>query len=169
MSDTTITTETATEFPPLTFTVAPGSQVERHPEVAWELAHAEDKARTAAITIADLTAQIQANATEQITDGADPRLIDFWEKAGRIADYADFCEEYDRLAEAMNGPGREREYEVQLEVTVTLQVTRTVNAQDSETAECYARDDLDGDTLRDALSYNSIDEWEVTQTRSERA
>ena len=169
MSDTTTTTETATGFAPLVFTVAPGSQVERHPDVAWELAHAEDKARAAEARIADLATQLDAARTEQITNGADPRLVAFWEKAGRIADYADFCEEYDRMAEAMDGPRRQREYEVSMTLSVTVQITRTVTAEDSEEAESYASDDLDTDAIKDALTYNGIDDWEVRSVNADRA
>lgn len=169
MSDTTITTDTATEFAPLTFTVTPGSQVERHPDVAWELAHAEDNARDAQARIADLATQLEAARTEQITNGDDPRLVAFWEKAGRIADYADFCDEYDRMAEAMDGPRRQREYEVSMTLRVTVQITRTVTAEDSEQAESYASDDLDTDAIKDSLAYSGIDDWEVRSVSADRA
>lgn len=169
MSDTTITTETATGFTPLMFTVAPGSQVERHPDVAWELAHAEDKARAAEARIAELTKQLDAARGEQITTGADPRLVNFWEKAGRIADYADFCDEYDRMAEAMDGPRRQREYEVSMTLSVTVQITRTVTAEDSDDAESYAADDLDTEAIKEAITYNGIEDWEVRTTDAERA
>ena len=169
MSDTTTTTETATEFAPLMFTVAPGSQVERHPNVAWELAHAEAKARAAEARIAELTTELDTARSAQITDGSDPRLGAFWEKAGRIADYADFCEEYDRMAEAMDGPRRQREYDVTLTLSVTVQITRTVTAEDSEDAESYASDDLDNETIIAALEGSGIDDWEVRSANAERA
>src|SRR5690606_38548776 len=51
------------------------------------------------VTLATNRAQeIDRLQNEQI-DGDDPRLSSFWEKAQRIADYADYCEVFDRMAE----------------------------------------------------------------------
>ncbi|MCZ4068981.1 hypothetical protein O1W71_14980 [Microbacterium sp. H37-C3] len=84
---------------------------------------------------------IEALRTEQITDGGDYRLTEFWERAGRIADHASFCEEYDRMAEAMNGPRRERDFDVTLRITVEWTTGR--RAVDGETAGGDALDDFD--------------------------
>jgi hypothetical protein len=54
-----------------------------------------------------------------ITDGADSRLIPFWEQAGENATEAGFCPEYDRMAEMMNGVRRTKTYRVRVARTVT--------------------------------------------------
>jgi len=84
---------------------------------------------------------IEQLRTEQITDGGDYRLTEFWERAGRIADHANFCEEYDRMAEAMNGPRRERDYDVTLRITVEWTTPR--RAIDGDTAGDFALSDFD--------------------------
>lgn len=84
---------------------------------------------------------IEQLRTEQITDGSDYRLQEFWERAGRIADHANFCEEYDRMAEAMNGPRRDRDFDATLRITVEWTTSR--RAVDGDTAGDLALDDFD--------------------------
>jgi hypothetical protein len=55
--------------------------------------------------------------------GDDPRLTDFWELAQQRADQANFCEQYDILAEALGGPSREKEYTVHHAITVSVTVS----------------------------------------------
>lgn len=104
---------------PLTFPGTP-PVTDRRGAFAGELARAHSELELARAQVAEREREIERLRTAQITDGSDPRLIDFWEKAGRIADHADFCQEYDRLAEAMNGTPRCRDWEVEAEVTVTV-------------------------------------------------
>lgn len=104
---------------PLTFPGTP-PVTDRRGAFAGELARAHSELEQARAQVAEREREIERLRTAQITDGSDPRLIDFWEKAGRIADHADFCQEYDRLAEAMNGTPRCRDWEVEAEVTVTV-------------------------------------------------
>lgn len=101
-------------------------------------------------------------ANGQIIDGSDPRLEMFWERAGRIADNADFCEEYDRMADAMNGPRRLREFEVTAQIEVTINVTRTIEARNAN----EARDEVTGgyfesSDLIDHISSDGVDSWEL--------
>lgn len=131
------------------------------------LARAEAAEQIAQKRVAELEAEIQRLRTEQITDGEDPRLARFWDKAGRIADHADFCEEYDRMAEAMNGPRRAREYNVDLTVTLTVTLSRTVEAVSEEDAEEIASDGLSRSDLEGADV--SIDDWELDSASAERA
>lgn len=139
------------------------------PAMIGVLARAEAAEQAALARVAQLEAELTRLRTEQITDGADPRLIDFWEKAGRIADHADFCQEYDRLAEAMNGTPREREWDVTLDITVSLQVTRTVTARDADDAIDYARDGLDRDEVIEAVRMNGWDDISFDNSEAERS
>lgn len=166
MTDTTITPTTAlattgTEFPVMEFP-AP------RPAMVGLLARAEAAEQAALARVAELEAQLAAERTTQITDGADARLVDFWEKAGRIADHADFCNEYDRLAEAMNGTPRERDWYVSLEVQLTVRVSRTVSSTTEDGAIDYFRDDLDKEAIIDALRDEGWEDFEVTDSSAER-
>jgi hypothetical protein len=121
---------------------------------AWELALAEDRLREHDARIVALTNALHSAETEQITDGADPRLTTFWDRAGRIADHADYCEEYDRMAEALNGPRRSREYEVTLEVSVNVRIYLTTSGEGNEDAIDHARDQLDANLIIEAIQTN---------------
>lgn len=159
MSDTTNTIATtaapAPVYGPLQFNVTP-APLDPTFDALRELTRAQDRAREAEAATARLMAEVDRLRSEQITDGADERLERFWERAGRIADYAGFCSEYDRMAEELNGPGRTREFEVSYDVTVTVPVTITVNARDEDAADDNARDEIDEDTIVEAIrdSYN---------------
>ena len=65
--------------------------------------------------------QLQARAGD-IENGDDPRMIGFWEKARRFAENAGFCEEYDRIAEALGGPARHIEWTGVQQMQVTIDV-----------------------------------------------
>lgn len=142
---------------------------ERRPIMVGELARAEAATAAAQARVAELEADAARLRTEQITDGADPRLVDFWEKAGRIADHADFCDEYDRLAEAMNGTQREREWDVVMDVQLTVRVTRTVNATSGSDAVDYAEEVLDKEDVIEALRSRGWDDIEFTDSEAERS
>lgn len=107
---------------------------------------------------------IEQLRTEQITDGSDYRLTEFWERAGRIADHADFCQEYDRMAEAMNGPRRERDYDVTLRITVEW--ATTCRAADGDTAGDFALQDFDVTEIAEEASMGTLTviESEVYET-----
>ncbi len=107
---------------------------------------------------------IEQLRTEQITDGGDYRLTEFWERAGRIADNADFCQEYDRMAEAMNGPRRERDYDVTLRITVEWTTTR--RAVDGDAAGDFALQDFDVTEIAEEASMGTLTviESEVYET-----
>lgn len=76
--------------------------------------------------VAQLRAEVNRLRNEQITDGGDPRLETFWENAQEAANEANFCSEYDRIAEMIGGPTRSVTYDVDLTVTLTSSVTVTI-------------------------------------------
>jgi hypothetical protein len=63
-----------------------------------------------------------AAAEGQITDGSDPRLTDFWERAQEQATDAGYCSEYDRMAEMLGGPQRRTPGHIHIAVTVHARV-----------------------------------------------
>ena len=110
------------------------------------------------------TSIVRANMlqTEQIR-GGDSRLQNFWERAMEQANEENFCSEYDRMAEALDGPRRDSEYDVT--VLVTVSVSMRVTAQSDEDA-CDTVGDWDEDTIRDHVygldRYNvNVASWEV--------
>lgn len=136
-----------------------------------ELDRARDELAEAQRVIAERDAMIaQRDQTistirhEQITDGGDFRLTTFWERAGRFADVGNFCEEYDRIAEAMNGPRRERDYNVTLRLTIDWDTT--ARGTDGDDAGQYAAEDFDMESLIEAARSGSLEilETEVYST-----
>ncbi|MGA1813865.1 hypothetical protein VH571_15895 [Frondihabitans sp. 4ASC-45] len=112
--------------------------------------------------------RLTAAESDQITSGTDPRLHDFWVRAGETADEEQFCDEYDRLAEAMGGVPREREFNVEMEVTVTFTTTQSATCRDSDDAYAIARDNLTESDLREAMSWVSLS-WETEEVSTDRA
>lgn len=131
---------------------------------------AADAARIAELESALTAAQQRAviAETEQITTGSDPRLHDFWVLAGETADTEGFCDEYDRIAEAMDGVPRAREWNVEMEVTLTFSYTHTATCRDSDDAYAIARDSLDESDMREAISWASLD-WSTEHVSTDRA
>ncbi|MGC5173315.1 hypothetical protein ACLQ2Q_21955 [Microbacterium sp. DT81.1] len=168
MTDITITAPaTGIEGGPLTFPGTP-AVTDRRGAFAGELARAQADLALARAQVAERERTIQQLRTEQITDGADPRLVDFWDKAGRIADHADFCQEYDRLAEAMNGTPRNRDWEVEAEVTVTVRVTYSTSATSVDDADENARDGIDFDDVLAAYRDGGQESFDVSIISTER-
>ncbi len=166
MTDMTTTTpEVETGFPAIEF--AP-SEAPLRPAMIGVLARAEAAEQAALRRVAELESQIQALRLEQITDGGDPRLVEFWDKAGRIADHADFCHEYDRLAEAMNGTPRDRDWTVTLDVRLDVRIYRTISATTEEAAIDAARDDFTREDVAEHIRNNGWDDIEVTDSSAER-
>lgn len=160
MTDNT-TTETGIETDALTIPGTP-TVTERRSGYTGELARAEAALAEARDALAARDRIIEQLRTDQITDGGDPRLVDFWEKAGRIADHADFCQEYDRLAEALNGTPRLRDWDVTLDVTVTVRVHYSASATTSDDAEDIARDEITFEDVVAAYRENgSAEEFEA--------
>lgn len=172
MTDTTtnstaITTAQDTDAGVLRFRVASDGRV-ANPTAAFELARAEEQHRRDQATIDRLTERITHAENEQITDGADSRLERFWERAGRIADAAGYCDEYDRMADELNGTPRERDYDVKLTIQVEYTMTRTIAARSEDQAIEWAQDNLDRSEIA-ALDACDIEEWEVTDSEAERS
>lgn len=162
-------TNTITSLAPQDFALSPGRRADSSIDAAWELALGEDRARAEAARIVELTNALRQAQYGQITSGDDPRLETFWEKAGRIADYAGYCDEYDRMAEALDGPRRSRDYDVEVEVTVNVRVTMTVSAESENEACDLACDSLDEDAVKEAITSNGVNDWSVDDTTAERA
>ena len=95
----------------------------------------------AAATIKALELRLAA-MSEDITDGADSRLVAFWAKAHENANEAGFCPEYDRMAEMMDGPRRTIEVEVYLSRTVTYTETARVTVTIDNPSSYLSGDDL---------------------------
>ncbi len=168
MTDTIMTAPaTGIAEGPLTFPGTP-PVTDRRGAFAGELARAHAELAAAREQVAAREREIERLRTAQITDGSDPRLIDFWDKAGRIADHADFCQEYDRLAEAMNGTPRCRDWEVEAEVTVTVRVTYSTSATTEDDADDNAREGIDFDAVIDAYRSNGAESLDVSIISTER-
>jgi hypothetical protein len=166
MTDITTAT-TGIEDGPLTLPGTP-EVTDRRGTYAGELARAQAELAEAHAAIADRDRTILALRTEQITDGSDARLLDFWEKAGRIADHADFCNEYDRMAEALNGTPRARDWEVSANVTVTVRVTYSTTATTEDDADDNAREGIDFDDVLNAYRENGSEDFDVEIIATER-
>lgn len=168
MAENTTTTAAAIDTTELTFPGTP-TVTDNRAGFNGELARLRSELDEAHALLEEHKQLVTQLRTEQITDGADPRLVNFWDKAGRIADHADFCEEYDRLAEAMNGTPRERQWYVEAEVTVTVRVSYSTYATTSDDAEDNARDSLDFDDVLEAYRTNGHDSFDIEILETERA
>jgi len=167
MTDITTAQATGIESGELTFPGTP-AVTDRRGAFAGELARVQAELAEARAQIATRDQTINQLRTEQITDGSDSRLLDFWDKAGRIADHADFCQEYDRLAEAMNGTPRARDWEVEAEVTVTIRVTHSTSATTEDEADDNARNSIDFDDVIAAYRDNGTENFDIEITSTER-
>ena len=167
---TDITTTTDTEVETISF-VRDNRSVTLGELGRAEAARAEAVTRATELEArnARLEAEVQQLRFEQITDGADSRLVAFWERAGEIADEEGFCNEYDRLAESFNGVPRERDFEVRLDVTVTLTVYKSVTARDSDSAGSIASDEIDSDDVIEAIRSRGTDGIDVDDWSAERS
>ncbi|GED40669.1 hypothetical protein F6W69_19035 [Microbacterium oxydans] len=161
MTDITTTTE-GTEVAEIVLT-------DNRRVAVGEIARAEEAANLARARVAELENEVRRLRTEQILDGGDPRLVSFWDKAGRIADYANFCEEYDRLADELNGVPREREWDVTLDVTLSLRLSFSRTARTSEDAIGIAEEGLDRDDVIEAIRANGWDDITFDSSEAERA
>ena len=69
-----------------------------------------------------------------------PGLAWLWEDASRLADRFGFCKEFDRLADALGAPGRERQFRIPMVSEDEIRVTATVTARSRRLAEQRIRD-----------------------------
>lgn len=117
--------------------------------------------------VESLTARVNSLANDQITDGGDPRLIEFWENAAEKAESEGYCSEYDRMADLLGGIPRRREYSHRVAVTFSIWVTSSGRDEDD------AAEDIDGETVMEQIiekaryDQNSID-WEVEHSELNR-
>lgn len=157
MTDITTTAPVTTGFE--------GLQLAR-PAVIGELARVEASTRAAIARAVELEAAIAAESVEEISDGAHPRLLEFWAQAGEIADDHDMCKEYDRMVEAVHGVTREREWDVDMTVEVRLRVTRTVEAVTEEQAIDAAEEGLSIEDLVEYIRENGWDDIEFIESEA---
>lgn len=108
-------------------------------------------------------------ASKPVTDGADPRLAQFWDIAAEAADEENFCEEYDRIAEALGGRPRRREYKVRLCVQAHVDVTVSVTARNADDAEDMAHNVMTSDDVERAISENGLGEFDISSADAEEA
>jgi hypothetical protein len=144
-------------------------EAQPRPAMIGVLARAEAAEQAALARVADLQAEVDRLRSEQITDGGDPRLEAFWDKAGRIADHADFCDEYDRLADAMNGTVRTRDWDVALDITISVRVYMTVEARGEDDATDTAESLIDADNVIEALRDNGWNSISFDDTEASRS
>lgn len=142
---TDVTTQAVTGFEGLTLP---------RPAVIGELARIEASTRAALARAEQLEAEIATRRTEEITDGSDHRLAVFWDNAGEVATDHDMCGEYDRMVEAVDGITRYREFDVAMDVTVTVRVYRTVEARTHDDAIEDAEEGIDSYDVADAIREN---------------
>lgn len=69
-----------------------------------------------------------------------PGLAWLWEDASRLATRFGFCDEFDRLADALGAPGRERTFRVTMLDEDGLRIAATVTARSRALAEAKIRD-----------------------------
>lgn len=146
---TDITTQAVTGFEGLTLP---------RPAIIGELARVEASTRAALARAEQLEAEIATARAEEITDGADARLVDFWEAAGEVATDHDMCGEYDRMVAAVDGITRERDFEVGMDITISLRVYRTVTATNYDAAIEAAEEDVDRYDVAEAIRENGWDD-----------
>lgn len=144
-------------------------EVQPRPAMIGVLARAEAAEQAALARVAELQAEVDRLRGEQITDGGDARLVKFWDKAGRIADYADFCDEYDRMAEELNGTRRVRDWDVTLDITISLRLTVSTTATTSEEARTNAEENLDTGDVIEELRTNGWDDITIDESDAERS
>lgn len=64
-----------------------------------------------------------------------PGLAWLWEDASRLAERYGFCDEFDRLADALGAPGRERDFRVPMINEDGIRIVATVRARSRSLAE----------------------------------
>jgi hypothetical protein len=64
-----------------------------------------------------------------------PGLAWLWEDASRLAERFGFCAEFDRLADALGAPGRERDFRVQMINEDGIRIVATVRARSRSLAK----------------------------------
>ena len=99
-----------------------------------------------------------------ISDGADARLVPFWDKARRIATSAGYCGEFDRIASALGGPQRRLSWEGAVSVEVTVSVDVPVSGIDGyqDVQDGDVNYDITSHDVAEALSEADISHWDVT-------
>ncbi len=72
----------------------------------------------------------------------DPRVAWIFEDAGRLADRLGLCSDFDRIAEGIGAPGRERIFTITFDVTEGMSLTAKVTARSRKQAEQKLRGTL---------------------------
>lgn len=99
----------------------------------------------------------QQLADARVSNSREAIMKEMMERAAEIAEQEGFCSEYDRLADALGYEGRERDWTVYVDVSMTVPVS--VRATSSDTAREVTESEVD-DAIRDYLHSNSCT-WSV--------
>jgi ElaB/YqjD/DUF883 family membrane-anchored ribosome-binding protein len=94
----------------------------------------------------------------------DPRVAHIWRKAARIATANSFCNEYDKIAEALGIPDVEVEYEGYIEVSYsgTTSVRVTGTASRTDIASGSVEYDINTDTILESIDHYNFN-WETDE------
>ncbi len=97
-------------------------------------------------------------------DPNDPRVAHIWRKASRIATSAQFCSEFDRIAQALGLPEVEFDYSGEVGVAVTAYVNVPVSgtATRAQIADGEVDYDIDASEILEQLTAHHIN-WEVDE------
>jgi hypothetical protein len=83
-------------------------------------------------------------ALGEVPEGAipadDPRVSWLFEDAARLANRLGLCSDFDRIADALGVPGRERMFTIKLAVSEGVDITAKVTARSKKLAEQRIRD-----------------------------
>jgi hypothetical protein len=81
-------------------------------------------------------------------DVDDPRIQWIWDDAIRLADRLGLCRDFDKIADELGIPGREREFTLKYDVTPGVNLTAKVKARSKKLAEEKLRSSMAVDAPR---------------------
>lgn len=128
-------------------------------------ATAERMQAAAESEVHELKRQLVNAESGPITNTADPRLTPIWDRAHEAADEAGYCGVFDELMDTIGAPTRERDYTVDLDITMTVSVPVTARPADVESnGSSEFSNNIDGSDVDEAIrNYLYIENanWDV--------
>lgn len=137
------------------------AQREKLRAIVTERRDAQAALATAQETINELRTRVSQLQNEQITDGSDHRLTEFWERAAQKASDENYCGEYDRMAELLGGPGRVKTYDVTTRVTIEITVQVEARSDDDAVEQVDDFDHVEMERIIGNLSYYDVNIEEI--------